>query len=265
MGDALESTNPELQELKRRLEEPTRTIEATVEKPVLVSEDIVRRIWNRLEKEAGQPVAIYKTIDGRITSWRCVEEALEQANTTSKKIEGIYIKNEDSSKYGQVEIAMIAGGRIRMHVFSDEQSAERLFADLEAAIGTGIRHIPGYAWMAKKGNLGVRVGAVLVLLYGLAKLPFGAVVFPEFALERLGAVPLLAALSVTVVGLGALWVVRSVDRMFTALIQRYWPMVALEIGNGRAREQGASRVRKACVGLIIALVVGATLKAVGNL
>ena len=257
VDDLPEPMTPEQSELERKLKEPTKTIDRTLQVPVLVSDDMVCRIWRRLEQEAGQPVIICKTTDGRITSWRNLDEALAQANTVDKEIEGIYIKNEDSAKYGCVTIVVIAGGRIGLHVFSEERAAERLFADLETIIGRGIRRIPGYAWMAKQGNFAVRASVVLVFLYAFLKLPIPLVGIAASALERSNAAPLLVALFGTAAGFAVIWAIGSVVRMVTALFQRYWPMVALEIGNGKQMEQASSRVRKCIVGVIGALLLAA--------
>lgn len=253
VGSELEPVTSELQKLERKLKEPTRTIEVTVRQPVLVSDEMICRIWNRLQEEAGQPVIICKTVDGRITSWRSLKEALAQANSTKKQIEGMYIKNEDSTKGGRVEIFTVGGGRINLHVFSDEISAEKLFGDLEDVVHTGIRRTPGYAWMAMKGEILVQACVMLVCLYILLEIPTAPLEVPTFLAERWGAVAPLAALFITFVVLTGVWI----NVKIVAAIRHYWPMAALEIGNGKEREQGASRARKVFGGAIVTFVVAA--------
>ena len=233
-------------DVKRELDEPTRTIKKTIVDPVIVSTEMIAQVWARLEKEPGNPAVICSTTDGRITTWRTLGHALEQANALDRKIAAMMINNERSTASGGVEI--YTAGAVIVRVYGEEKKAESLFADLEAKIISGIRGSPGYGWSAKYGDLAIRSMAAILATYVLV-MNLGTL--RDLAAQLVvmaNSSPLMVAVGILVIAAFVLWSFRRLDRWMYEAIRRYWPMVVVEIGNGKQREQLASRVRGAVVG-----------------
>ena len=234
-----------LADAQRELVEPTRTIKRTIASPVIVSTAMITKIWKRLEQEKGNPVMICKTADGRITSWRTLDAALDQANAPDKEIEAVWIQNERSAAKGGVEL--YAAGVVRVNVFGEEEKAERLFTDLEERIMTGVRGSPGYRWFASYGHSAARLVAIVLVVYTLMKNVDIVASLVEVLAAKVSGSPLIAAVGLPVAAGVVGWTVRRVDGWTGAAIRRYWPIVVVEIGNGKQREKAASQVRKAVV------------------
>lgn len=234
-----------LVDAKRELVEPTRTIKRTIADPVIVSTTMIGQLWRRLEREKGNPVVVCATADGRITSWRTLDAALEQANALDKEIEAVMIQNERSAAKGGVELYV--GGAVQVRVFGEEEKAERLFADLEARVVTGVRGSPGYCWFARHGHSAGRLVAAVLLAYALAQNVDILGSFLGALAAKAISSPLMFAVGVSVPAAVVVWAVRRADRWMCKAIRRYWPMVVVEIGNGQQREQVAGQVRKAVV------------------
>ena len=120
-------------------------------------------------RETGQPVIIYATTNGRITSWRDLDHALAQANSPENEITACLIKNEDSTQHGEIRIVTASHCVLELHVFGEKTNAERLFNDLQSIVSTGIRRTPVYAWFSKHGHFSIRCATILAVLYRLLK------------------------------------------------------------------------------------------------
>ena len=149
-------------DFNRELDAPTRTIDRTIPDPVIVTSEMIQQLWAILEAGPGRPVMVCVTTDGRITSWRTLPAALKQANASDKQIEAINIGNELATAKAQVRLYPT---KVTIHVYAEETDAERLFADLEEAILTGLRGTPGYRWFATHCHSAVRAGIAALMAY----------------------------------------------------------------------------------------------------
>ena len=265
LGKELDGLQEQLSAAKRELKEPTRTVEALINVPVIVSAAMISRLWEILEKEPGNPAIVCATVDGRITTWRSLEAALKQANALDREIRVFVIKNERSAEYGRVELYARHGGATEVRVFGEEKKAERLFEALETTILTGIRGTPGYGWFAKHGYRALWAATIIVGAYAFLR-GYDALLEPVPGLVAMSVRNPFVAAVIVPVGAGALmWALGHIDRWVRNAIRRYWPMVVVEIGNGEQRDQAAGRVRKTFVAFAVAAVVGALLGLVADL
>ncbi|MYD92660.1 MAG: hypothetical protein F4Y02_02985 [Chloroflexi bacterium] len=244
-------------DIQRELDEPTRTVTGSVKDPVIVSVKRIRHFWARLEKEPGNPVMICGTTDGRITSWRNLEDALKQANALDKEIEAVILKNERSAASGRVELYPKWERAPQLHVFGEETKAERLFADLQEELNVGLRGTPGYRLFAIHGRAAIRCIAVILAGYAFLKNLDPLADATVGVLANADNSPLIVAVAFGALVWATFWIIQRLDSWLGAAIRRYWPMVVVEIGNGRQREQTAGRVRQFVVTGSVALGVAA--------
>ena len=249
------------------LDETMRTIETTIDVPVVVSVGVIRRRWRILAAQAGSPVIVCGTNDGRVTTWRNLDDALGLANDPGRGIETVSIRSERGAASARVEFFVRNGRSARVHVCDEETMAERLFDALEQAVSRAKREVPGYRWFAAYGHGALRLAAAMAAVYVfldndavLLELA-GRVAFASVRDPWAGAVAVPLAAGATAWGLA--WM----DRRVRAAIRRYWPMVVVEMGNGRARARAAARVRKtalAFAGAVVAGMVATVLVAAGG-